>query len=85
MSDDNFSTRKVSASEMDQLKVLLDKVESLRDVRIDVTADVYARVEAVMSLCAVDSGSEETRFIAAVNEIFLAGLAGYEARLDSNE
>ena len=80
MSDEDFSTRKVAADEMDRLRDLLEKVEKVPAVEITITADLYARVDSVMDLCDVTAGSDEARFIQAVNQIFEAGLREYEAR-----
>lgn len=85
MSDDDFSTRKVGHDEMTRLRELLAKVEALPSVSIAITADLYARVDAVLPLCDLAGGSEEARFIQAVNQIFEAGLREYEARLAMDE
>lgn len=79
--DDTFSTRKVGSEEMDRLRDLLDKVEKVPEVTIIISADLYARVDAVKGLCSLDDvDGEEAEFVEAVNQIFEAGLREYEAR-----
>lgn len=85
MSDDDFSTRKVAADEMDRLRDLLEKVEKIPSVEITITTDLYARVDAVLDLCDISAGNDEARFVQAVNQIFEAGLREYEARQAMDE
>ena len=82
MSEDDFRTRKVEASEMDRLRELLDKVERVPEIRITMTPDLYARISAVEALCDLDAGSEDARILQAAEQIFETGLRDYEIRAE---
>lgn len=84
MSDDdygsNFSTRRVSLDEMNQLKDMLN--QSTTELKIEVTSDVLARIDSLLPKMEVQDGSPESlQFAMAVRQIFMAGLYSLEREL----
>lgn len=71
--EDSGSTRRVTADEMDQLKELLD--ENTTELTIEVSADVLARIDTLLSKMGVEDGSSgELQFAMGLRQVFMAGL-----------
>ena len=82
MKKDMPSTRKAGAVEMERLQRLLEIADQIQGVKIEINAELVARVDSVMEFVDVgDETDDAKQFLIAVQQIFQIGLRKCESRL----
>ncbi len=81
--EDVFSTRKITASEMQELQTQLDSKNEMVDITIPVPQDVSDRIEALLpKMQEADGASNQLKYAAALRQILMTGIYALEREFE---